>query len=34
MLGILAGRWIGSQAAAAERINGLFAVGALGMMAG
>jgi predicted acyltransferase len=34
MLGVLAGRWIGQPRALAERLNGLFAVGALGMMAG
>jgi predicted acyltransferase len=34
MLGILAGRWIGEQRPLDERLNGLFAGGALGMMAG
>ena len=34
MLGILAGRWIGSPRTLEERLNGLFAVGALGMMIG
>ena len=34
MLGILAGRWIGSDRPLDERLNGLFAVGALGIMAG
>jgi predicted acyltransferase len=33
MLGVLAGRWIGSARPLSERLNGLFAVGALGMMA-
>ena len=34
LLGNLAGRWIGQPRPLAERINGLFAAGALGMMAG
>jgi predicted acyltransferase len=34
MLGVLAGRWIGSMRPLEDRLNGLFAVGALGMMAG
>lgn len=34
MLGVLAGRWIGSPRPLLERLTGMFAVGALGMMAG
>jgi predicted acyltransferase len=34
MLGNLAGQWIGTRRPLTERINGMFAVGALGMMAG
>jgi len=34
MLGNLAGQWIGSKRPIQERLNGLFAVGALGMMIG
>jgi len=34
MLGIFAGRWLGENRPLDERLNGLFAVGALGMMAG
>jgi predicted acyltransferase len=34
MLGVFAGRWIGSPRSLEERLNGLFAVGALGMMVG
>ena len=34
MLGNLAGQWIGTRRSITERLNGLFAVGALGMMAG
>src|SRR5262249_7790133 len=34
MLGILAGRWIGSERPLADRIAGLFAAGALGIVAG
>lgn len=34
MLGILAGKWISQKKPLVERINGLFAVGALGMMGG
>lgn len=34
MLGVLAGRWLGRATPLAERLNGLFAVGALGMVAG
>jgi predicted acyltransferase len=35
MLGVLAGRWIGrGSRPLAERLNGLFAVGAMGMVAG
>lgn len=34
MTGILAGRWISQKRSLVERINGLFAVGALGMVAG
>ncbi len=34
MLGNLAGQWIGTKRQLVDRLNGLFAVGALGMMAG
>jgi predicted acyltransferase len=34
MLGVMAGRWIAQARPLAERLNGLFAAGALGMMAG
>ena len=34
MLGVLAGRWIGSKRALIDRVAGLFAVGAIGMMVG
>lgn len=34
MLGIFAGRWLAEARPLEERLNGLFAVGALGMMAG
>lgn len=34
MLGIFAGRWLAERRPIDERLNGLFAVGALGMMAG
>jgi predicted acyltransferase len=34
MLGNLAGQWIGTRRPLAERINGLFAAGSLGMMVG
>ena len=34
MLGVFAGRWIGEQRPLEERLNGLFAAGALAMMAG
>jgi predicted acyltransferase len=34
MLGIFAGRWLGEKRPLEERLNGLFAVGALGMMVG
>lgn len=34
MLGVMAGRWLGSDRPLAERLNGLFAAGALAMMAG
>jgi predicted acyltransferase len=34
MLGVMAGRWIGQPRPLAERLNGLFAAGALGMMVG
>ena len=34
MLGVMAGRWIGSDRPLAERLNGLFAAGALAMGAG
>jgi predicted acyltransferase len=34
MLGVMAGRWIAQPRPLAERLNGLFAAGALGMMAG
>ncbi|MFI5232703.1 MAG: acyltransferase family protein [Gemmatimonadales bacterium] len=34
MLGIFAGRWLAEKRPLDERLNGLFAVGALGMMAG
>ncbi len=34
MLGVLAGRWIGTARSLAERLSGLFAVGALATMAG
>lgn len=34
LLGVLAGRWLATGAALAERLNGLFAMGALGIVAG
>ena len=34
MLGVFAGRWLGERRPLAERLNGLFAVGAIGMTAG
>jgi predicted acyltransferase len=34
MLGVFAGRWIGGQRPLVERLNGLFAVGALSMVLG
>ena len=34
MLGVMAGRWIGEPRPLAERLNGLFAAGSLGMMVG
>jgi predicted acyltransferase len=34
MLGNLAGQWIGQRRSLTERINGLFAIGAIGMMVG
>lgn len=34
LLGVLAGRWLARQEPLAERLNGLFAAGALGMVAG
>jgi len=34
MLGNLAGQWIGARRPLSERINGMFAVGSLGMMVG
>ena len=34
MLGVMAGRWIGSTRALLDRVSGLFAAGALGMAAG
>jgi predicted acyltransferase len=34
VLGVLAGRWLGRAVPLAERLNGLFAVGALAMVAG
>jgi predicted acyltransferase len=34
MLGVMAGRWIAQRQPIEQRLNGLFAVGALGMMAG
>jgi predicted acyltransferase len=34
LLGVLAGRWLATAAALATRLNGLFAMGALGMVAG
>jgi predicted acyltransferase len=34
LLGVLAGRWLGEPRPIEERLNGLFAAGALGMMAG
>ncbi len=34
MLGVLAGRWIGSGRALIDRVAGLFALGAIGMMVG
>lgn len=34
MLGVLAGRWIGSKRALIDRVAGLFALGAIGMMVG
>ncbi len=34
MLGNLAGQWLGTKRSIEERLNGLFAVGSIGMMAG
>ena len=34
LLGVFAGRWLGAPRPLADRLNGLFAVGALGMMVG
>jgi predicted acyltransferase len=34
MLGVMAGRWLSEKRSLQERLNGLFAVGALGMMTG
>ncbi len=34
ILGVIAGRWIGQSRPLAERLNGLFAVGAIGMVVG
>jgi predicted acyltransferase len=34
MLGVFAGRWIAQERPLEERLNGLFAVGAVGMMSG
>jgi predicted acyltransferase len=34
MLGILAGRWLAQPRSIEERLNGLFAIGAIGMMVG
>jgi predicted acyltransferase len=34
MIGVMAGRWIGQPRPLAERLNGLFAAGALGMVVG
>jgi predicted acyltransferase len=34
LLGVLAGRWIATPQSLAERLNGLFAAGALGLLAG
>jgi predicted acyltransferase len=34
ILGVIAGRWLASPTPLAERLNGLFAVGSIGMMAG
>ena len=34
MIGVFAGRWIGSERSLAERLNGLFAAGAIAMMLG
>jgi predicted acyltransferase len=34
MLGVMAGRWLGQPRAIAERLSGMFAVGALGMVVG
>jgi predicted acyltransferase len=34
LIGVLAGRWIGGQRTLPERLNGLFAAGAMGMCAG
>jgi predicted acyltransferase len=34
MFGILCGRWIGTRRPLEERLNGMFAVGAIGMMVG
>ena len=34
MLGIICGRWIGTRRSLTERINGLFAIGSIGMMMG
>ncbi|HXI14254.1 MAG TPA: DUF5009 domain-containing protein [Thermoanaerobaculia bacterium] len=34
LLGIIAGRWIGSRRALPDRLNGLFAIGAMGIVTG
>ena len=34
LLGVLAGRWLGAKQTLADRLNGLFAAGAIGAMAG
>lgn len=34
MLGVMAGRWLGSDRSLAERLNGLFAAGCLGLVVG
>jgi len=34
LLGVLAGRWLASESALPDRLNGLFAIGGIGMVAG